>query len=205
MCLHKITNKQRLAIYLWGSLCGSLWSVSTLAELTFVDGGYAELCSSAAFRAELAERIVLTGSRLGLEPVDVCTLATNSPDGAQSSVAGSYNNRGVLLFTQKDFPEALADFDMAIQLEPGLGLLYVNRGYTLTAMQRWEESIAAYTSGIELVAPELDKAYFNRAIAHEELGNIRQAYQDYKKAAELNPAWEEPRAELARFNVQAKN
>jgi len=155
-----IISNQWVAVF----LLAVMWSSSTQAELTFVDGGYSELCSNAAFRAELAERIVITGSRLGLQPVDVCTLATNTPDSSQSSVSGSYNNRGVLLFAQKDFPAALADFDMAIELEPESGLLYINRGYTLTAMQRWQESIAAYTTSIELAAPELDKAYFNRGL-----------------------------------------
>jgi hypothetical protein len=30
---------------------------------------------------------------------------------------------------------------------------------------------------------EAEKAYYNRAIAHEELGNVREAYLDYLKAS----------------------
>ena len=39
-------------------------------------------------------------------------------------------------------------------------------------------------------------------MANEGLGDLKAAYQDYSKAAELNPAWDAPKNELARFTVK---
>jgi Flp pilus assembly protein TadD len=50
---------------------------------------------------------------------------------------------------------------------------------------------------------EAEKAYYNHAVANEELGNVREAYFDYRKPAELKPEWEEPRVKLTRFTVKA--
>ena len=169
-------------------------------EVQFFDGGYAEMCASAAHNADKPQQVELTGTRLEKSPLEICELAIRS---AESSVnrAGSYNNRGVLLFAQGAAEEALNDFDQAIRVNDSLAEAYSNRGYVLLGMQRWADSIAAFDKGIALGSAELPKAYYNRGIAHEELGHVREAYHDYLKASELDPLYEEPRRELTRFKV----
>jgi tetratricopeptide (TPR) repeat protein len=171
-------------------------------EVTFIDGGYAEMCSTAATNIDDVDSIELTGSRLTLQPLDICTRAIEDSAGTLLQKASSYNNRGVLLFDQQRLLEALSDFEAAIEVQGALAAAHINRGYTLVALQRWEDSVAAFDRGIELGAPEPARAHFNRGVAHEELGHVREAYQDYSKAAELNPEWEEPKRELARFTVR---
>jgi tetratricopeptide (TPR) repeat protein len=153
--------------------------------------------------ANMPEPVTLTGSRLGVEPVEICTLAIRTADSAMNRAA-SYNNRGVMLFAQGLIADALADFEEAINVDDTLGQAYVNRGYTLMALQRWADSIPAFDRGIALGSGEQAKAHFNRGIAHEELGHVREAYQDYMKAAELDPLWEEPKQELTRFTVRSR-
>src|SRR5690606_38511947 len=104
-----------------------------------------------------------------------------------------------LLFAMASYAEALQDFEQAIQLDANMAQAHVNRGYSLVALMRWEESIAAFDRGLELGASDAARAHFNRGIAHEETGNLRQAYQDYLKAAELDPQWDAPQQELSRF------
>ena len=36
-------------------------------------------------------------------------------------------------------------------------------------------------------------AYFGRGLANEDMGNIRDAYADYRRAAQLDPQWSAPR------------
>lgn len=175
---------------------------ATGTDVTFIDGGYAEMCSSIAHDVDDARPIELTGSRMSIPPLQLCTLAIQDKATLPADLAGSYNNRGVLLFDEGKLQEALADFDAAIAVSGTLAAAHINRGYTLVAMQRWEDSIAAFDRGIELGAPEPARAHFNRGIAHEETGRVREAYYDYKLAAELNPEWEEPKRELARFTVR---
>jgi tetratricopeptide (TPR) repeat protein len=175
---------------------------ATGTDVTFIDGGYAEMCSSAAHHTDGVQAIELTGTRMSISPVQVCTMAINDRTTVPADRAASYNNRGVLLFDAGKLQEALADFDAAIAAAETLAAAHVNRGYTLVALERWEDSIASFDRGIELGAPEPARAHFNRGVAHEEAGRVREAYYDYKLASELNPEWEEPRRELERFTVR---
>ena len=117
------------------------------------------------------------------------------------NIAASYNNRGVLHFGMGAYAEALSDFEQAIQLDARMAEAHVNKGYTLIALKRWNESIPAFDRGIALGAPEEAKVHFNRGIAYEESGNLRMAYQDYLMASQLDPLWEAPKLELRRFIV----
>lgn len=186
-------------------VAGAIASGATAAtgtDVTFIDGGYAEMCSSLAHNVDDAGPITLTGSRMGSTPIEICTLAIQDRATLPADLAGSYNNRGVLLFEEGKLQESLADFDAAIAASATLAAAHINRGYTLVAMQRWEESLASFDRGIELGAPEPARAHFNRGVAHEEMGHVREAYYDYKLASELAPEWEEPKRELARFTVR---
>ena len=196
----------RLCLLLQGfPLIGYLLASPVSAgELFFIDGGYSELCSTAAFNQDELRRVEITGSRLGMDPIEICTRAIESQDGVPVDRAVSYNNRGVLYFTIGMTARALQDFEMAIQLQPKLAQAHVNRGYTLVVLELWAESIAAFNTGIELGTVEADKAFFNRGLAHEETGDLRQAYFDYQQAAELNPTWNDPKVELARFTIGKK-
>jgi tetratricopeptide (TPR) repeat protein len=171
-------------------------------EVTFIGGGYAEMCSALAHHPDAQEGVELTGSRMSIPPLDICTLAIEDEVSAFTDRAGSYNNRGVLYFDQGKYAEALADFDSALALMSNLAAAHINRGYTLVAQKRWADSLPSFDRGIDLVAPDPARAHYNRGIAHEELGHVRDAYYDYKKAAELDPEWEEPKRELARFQVR---
>lgn len=175
--------------------------VSAQPDVLFLDGGYAELCSIAAHNLDAPQKIEITGSRLDVPALEICTLAIEGVDADALNLAASYNNRGVLHFAMGTYAEALSDFEQAIRLDETMAHAHVNRGYTLVALRRWEESIAAFDSGIALGTTEAAKAHFNRGIAHEETGNLPLAYQDYLKASELDPLWEEPKRELMRFIV----
>ena len=74
----------------------------------------------------------------------------------------------------------------------------------MVALKRWAEGLAALTKGIDIQPQEAEKAYYNRAIANEELGRVKEAYYDYLKAAELKPEWEQPKMQLTRFTVRKK-
>lgn len=181
-----------------------LLSLPASAETMFLDGGYAELCEVAAKQAEKLnppQRFEMTGSRLGLPPLEVCNRAVSGYDGTSENVAESYNNRGVLLFSMGDYEASRLDFERAIRDQASMAQAHVNLGYTLSVLQRWDEAISALTRGIELGTAEQAKAHFSRAIANEESGMLREAYDDYRRAAELDAAWEAPRLELERFQV----
>ncbi len=181
-------------------------SSTAYAAVMVLGGGLAQQCYEAAREAvtALQQTVPLTGSRIGLSPVEVCTLAIQSETLSTHARAGTYNNRGVLLFVEESFEEALNSFDIAVGIDSSIAEAHVNRGASLIALHRWADGVAALDVGLELQPSEAEKAYYNRAIAHEELGNVRAAYFDYLKASELKPDWEGPRLQLTRFTVRKK-
>jgi tetratricopeptide (TPR) repeat protein len=120
---------------------------------------------------------------------------------SQRDRAGTHVNRGIVLMNQRAYDRALADFDTAIALEPGLAEGHINRGAVLLARHDYAGALASIDRGLALTPEEPALAYYNRGIAHEELGEVRAAYNDYRRAAELDPLWDMPRAELTRFRV----
>jgi tetratricopeptide (TPR) repeat protein len=71
-------------------------------------------------------------------------------------------------------------------------------------LQDFAGAVADISKGLELIANKPEIAYYDRAIANEALGNIRDAYIDYKKALEIRPDFALASEQLARFKVVRK-
>ncbi|MBI3437291.1 MAG: hypothetical protein HY054_01325 [Proteobacteria bacterium] len=104
--------------------------------------------------------------------IDKCTLALTDDFLPRETRAATYINRSVLHLRRHESRLALGDANNAIDLQGALS------------------------------QDDSARAYFYRASANEDLGNTRAAYEDYRHAAELSPAWTAPRTELARFQVR---
>jgi tetratricopeptide (TPR) repeat protein len=143
-------------------------------------------------------------AKFGAAPADgiqSCTQAITSQIMSDHDLAGTYVNRGVIYMAMASFVPAQHDFEAAMKLDPKMGEAVVNHGGALIALRRYADGIAEISRGLDLNPSEPEKAYFNRALAYESLDDLKAAYYDYSKAAELKPGWDEPRAELARFTV----
>jgi tetratricopeptide (TPR) repeat protein len=198
------TNFRKFLTIATGVICISLPSVNAKAAVIVLGGGYGQMCYEAARALDPAAGVQLTGSLIDVPPLEICTLAINSGELSSRDLAGTYNNRGVLYFSQGMFNEALRDFDQGIRHNGYIPEIHVNRGASLVALKRWADSVPSLSKGIDMQALELEKAYYNRAIAHEELGDMRSAYFDYLKASELKPDWEQPKQQLTRFTVRKR-
>jgi tetratricopeptide (TPR) repeat protein len=115
--------------------------------------------------------------------------------------AGTYVNRGVLRLRRTAYRLAERDFDMAVKARPDLGEAWVNRGAAYIGQKRYADSLTQINRGLELGLEEPAKAYYNRALAHEGLDDMKSAYFDYKKALEIMPDWKAPQEQLVRFTV----
>ena len=156
-----------------------------------IGGGSAQECSDAALKGRTDGRAVLA-----------CTTALQVETLNFRDRARTYVNRGVLQMRQRQFGAARADFDQASTIDPNLGEAYVNRGAAYLGSSRYGEGLAEIDQGLALGVKDPQKAYFNRGIAHENLGDVTAAYRDYTKAAELDPDWQAPKNELTRFTVK---
>lgn len=116
--------------------------------------------------------------------------------------AATYINRGVVRLLRREGAPALADFDRALALQPRLGEAHVNRGAALVLLRRNAEAVTAISTGLDLGSDDPHEGYFNRALAYEAMGDLANAYRDYRQAATLKPDWDLPQQELARFTVR---
>ena len=115
--------------------------------------------------------------------------------------AGTHVNRGVLLILRKDYAEAQRDLDRAVLVDPSLGEAWVNLGYLDLLNGRFDEGVAQIEKGLALGVEAPGRAYFARAVGREWMNDLAGAYQDYSRAAELEPRWTAPREQLTRFTV----
>ncbi|HEX8641306.1 MAG TPA: tetratricopeptide repeat protein [Allosphingosinicella sp.] len=130
-----------------------------------------------------------------------CDAALGEEALSQHDRVATYVNRGILRLRRGHADTAIADFDAAMALNPRQPEAYLNKGAALIRLENPSEALQLFTAALEYNTERPEIAHFGRAIANEELGNIRAAYQDYRRASELDPEWQDPRTELARFRV----
>ena len=136
--------------------------------------------------------------------MDSCNVALVENALTPANRAGTLVNRGVLQMNRRDYGAALADFEAALVVKPELGEAFFNRGSVYIAQGRFDEGVADINRSLTLGLKQPEKAFYNRAIAREELSDTSGAYRDYLEAARLKPDWRLPRQELARFTVQRR-
>lgn len=158
-----------------------------------VSGGLAHDCYLAAKAGRATDR-----------EIRLCGAALEQDNLADRDLAGTHINRGTLYLKQKAWTEALADFDAAVKIGPGIGEGWVNRAAALIGAGRYQDAVVSSDKGIALNPTEPEKAYFNRATARELIGDVEGAYADYRRAVELAPDWQPPKDELKRFKVEVK-
>lgn len=112
-------------------------------------------------------------------------------------------NRGILRLRNGASDSALVDFDAAIALDPSHPEAYLNKGGAILRQSGGAKAaLPLFTAALDKGTREPAIAYFGRGLAQEQLGRIKEAYFDYKKASEIDPQWDRPRIELARFSVK---
>ena len=160
------------------------------AAVTVMGDTSAQQCSEAAFH-EQADAVSM----------QVCTAALSESQLDRRDLAGTYINRGVMWMIRRDYASARADFQRAIDIDPGLGEAWVNRGAVAIVDKHFQDGIDDISKGLTLGTEEPAKAYYNRGVAYEGIDDEKSAYLDYQQALVLQPGWDLPKQELLRFTV----
>lgn len=161
------------------------------AQVTVIGGGLARDCYEAAKFS------------LG-RPSDAeatCTLALEQEALNVSNRAATFTNRGVLRMRQGKLDTALSDYSAAKRMTPNTGAVWLNEGAAYILQQDYNSALVSLERAIELDTAELYAAFYNRAIAREQTGDIEGAYYDFVKSKELNPDFDQTDRQLARFQV----
>ena len=114
----------------------------------------------------------------------------------------TYVNRGILRMMRNNFTGAEADFVAATAMNPARSEPWLNLATLRLKQGRSAEALPLFTKAIDLGIEEPEIAYYGRGLAHEDVGDLKGAYADLRRAAELRPTWGEPARELARYQVR---
>jgi len=139
-----------------------------------------------------------------LEGVRLCSLALQETALSSRDRAATYINLGIVKARSDDPEGALDSYNRGLAIDPSLGEGYVDRGSVQIMLKNYQAAIADITKGLALNANKPEIAYYDRAIANEAVGNIRDAYIDYKKAVEIRPDFALANDQLSRFKVVRK-
>ena len=130
-----------------------------------------------------------------------CNDALLRNDLSNYETVATHVNRGILRLRRGLIDDAIADFDAAMRLDPNQPEAYLNKGAALIRREDPSEAAQLFTVALEHNTQRPALAHYGRAVAYEALGNIREAYQEYRTASQLAPDWAAPRADLQRFRV----
>jgi len=100
--------------------------------------------------------------------------------------AWDYFRRAYKAYEAGYYEQAIADYSMAIALDPNYAGAYINRGIAYRKKDDYEQAIADYSRAIEL-DPNDAEAYYARGYVYDEKGDYEQAIADYSRAIELDP------------------
>ncbi len=168
-------------------------SAPAAASVVVLGSSSARLCYQAAESDLPPER----------RDMDDCNRALAEEGLSDRDTVATHVNRGILRSRSGDVAGGLADFDRATSLDPNEPESYLNKGLVLAIKANQAgKALPLFGLALERRTKRPELAYFGRAVAYEELGNLRSAYADYSQAVAVAPKWQEARAELARFQVR---
>jgi len=104
----------------------------------------------------------------------------------QLLTAGDYAKQGDACFFENRYEDAIAAYNLALQIQPDLADTWNNRGVVLTRMQRYPEAIASYEQATK-IRPNYPDAWNNRGVVLLELQKYPEAIACYEKAIQAKP------------------
>ncbi|HXG80348.1 MAG TPA: hypothetical protein VNJ05_00950 [Sphingomicrobium sp.] len=156
-----------------------------------VGGGLAESCYQAAEARDKS-----------FDALHICNRALVEEPLAKDDRVATYVNRGILHMARADQQLAAADFDRALAMNPAEPDAWLNKAVLTVQYGKGVDALPMIQKALDLKTRRPALAYYIRGIVEEQQGNIRAAYNDFRRAQELEPRWKEPRIELARYKVR---
>lgn len=98
--------------------------------------------------------------------------------------ADNYVNRGLVREKLNDLHGAEADFAKAIELDDKNEKGWLEHGNIMSKQKKWKEALEDYNVAIHLL-PSYGLAYYNRAVVHQNMAQLKQACDDVHKASSL--------------------
>lgn len=176
-------------LLLCGALTLALIPSSSGAQVMTVTGSAGQSCYHSAL-----------DKRHDLQAIADCTAALDQAM-TGSDRAGTFVNRGILYMLAGQQDLALRDYNAAIALDPTQAEAWLNEAVTMVNSGKGSTAIDLADHSLRLRTQKPALAYYVRGLGHEEEGQSVAAYEDLRKAAALDPKWNEPTEQLKRYHV----
>lgn len=136
------------------------------------------------------------------DSIEVCSRALAGEAMMPEDRMATHVNRGILHLRRANLVAADKDFDAALALDPNEAEAWLNKAILRVRYGKSVEAMPLVQKALDLNTRRPALAYFVRAVANEDSGNIAAAYRDLQQARKLEPKWKEPIIELQRFQVR---
>lgn len=111
------------------------------------------------------------------------------------------NGRGFIALQQNQLPQALADLQQSLSVNPKQAFSQKMAGIVLGALGRFDESMSAFAAALALNATD-PEVYFNRANFRFQAGQVQEALADLDAAIKLRGSYLEARSNRANLLIQ---
>lgn len=165
-------------------------ATSSHASVLTIGGGYAVSCFRSAEVQDARK-----------SAVEACDRALTEQALTREDRVATFVNRGILHLRRKNVAAAGADFDTALRLDPRQPDAWLDKAIMIVRFGNSADALPLVAKAFEFGTTRPALAYFVRAVAYEDSGQIAAAYRDLQRARELAPEWQEPVIELKRFKV----
>src|SRR4051794_27395948 len=118
--------------------------------------------------------------------------------------AATFVNRGILNMIRGRETAAESDFNSAMAIDDALAEPWLNKGYLRLMHDNGRDALPLIEEGIKRQPQREAMAFFARGLAYEDVGNLKAAYADLRRAHYLEPSWSLPRKYLARYQVSGR-
>jgi tetratricopeptide (TPR) repeat protein len=158
---------------------------------TFVNGSFDDMTMHFLETLKLKSQVTSPGvGGSGKENIENQAISINqSPiqPGVSSleENASTLNDRGVDLYAQGKYDEAIKCYDEAIEIDPQSSLAWNNKGAALFSLGKYDEALQAYDRAIE-IAPKYASAWNNKGSALYNEGKYNEAIQAYDRAIDID-------------------
>ena len=155
-------------------LCALIFDLMLIAKIQAAGFDDAQKCIQESQRGNLDDAIIL------------CTRAIGSGQLSATDRAITFNNRGNIYSSKKNYAQAIQDYDQAIRIRPNYPEAFNNRGFAYYHQQDYDRAIGNYDQAVKL-SPGYARAFNNRAEAYVEKQQYEHALADYEAAAKIGP------------------
>ena len=178
-------------------------AVASAQAMQVIGDGFGESCWRAAVATtfQRADSAVMD-ARWKADAIGACDDALKSAQLNRNDTAFTWVNRGILEMSRERYKVARGNFKEALNILPRLPEAHVDMGSALINLQQYAYGIKETELCLSAGSKEPQRGYYNLGIAYGELGDQQKSYESFRHASELDPNWEDPKKEMARFTLK---